>query len=301
MDIVDEILKLKEERNAVFLVHNYQLPEIQELNDHIGDSLGLARAAVDVEADVIVFCGVDFMAETASILNPGKKVLMPEKGALCPMAAMLPDEDIIRAKEEHPDAEVVLYVNTHASSKALADCICTSGNCIDIVNAMESDEIIFGPDKNLLYYVQKHTDKKLFPVPELGYCYTHNNIFKDHILEAKQEHPNARVVVHPETKPEVQELADEIASTEGMMRYCQNSAEKEFIIGTETGILYRMSKELPDKKFYPACESAVCDSMKFTTLDKVRDVLRDMSNQVTVEEEIASRARKAIERMLELS
>jgi len=301
MTLKDEVIALKEERNAVLLVHNYQLPEVQDVADYLGDSLGLAREATKVDADVIVFCGVDFMAETAAILNPEKKVLMPEPGALCPMAGMLSDTDITTTKQEYPNAEVVLYVNTHASAKAHCDCICTSGNCIEIINAMESDTVIFGPDKNLLIYVAKHSDKILVPVPDEGYCYTHNNINLEDLLASKKLHPKAKVVVHPECKPGVQKIADEIASTEGIMKYCRDSKEKEFIIGTETGMLYRMKKEMPDKDFYPACEKAVCDSMKFNNLKKVKHVLKTLDNQVKVEEEIAKPARKAIQRMLELS
>ncbi|MBM3309669.1 MAG: quinolinate synthase NadA, partial [Candidatus Altiarchaeales archaeon] len=251
-----EIKKLKEERNAVILSHNYQRPEVQDIADFLGDSYGLSREAAKTKADIIVFCGVDFMAETAKILNPEKTVLLPAREALCPMAMLLTSQQIIEAKKRHPDAEVVLYVNTHAEQKALADYVCTSGNAVKVVNAVKSDTVIFGPDVNLTYYVQKRTKKRLITVPERGVCQTHHQITLKDVLNARKEHPNAKVVVHPETPPAVQDMADHIASTEGIINYCKKSKSREFIIGTENGILYRMGKEIPGKKFHQASPMA---------------------------------------------
>lgn len=300
MGLGNDVQRLKEEKNAVVLVHNYQLPEIQDIADFLGDSLGLARKAVETDADAIVFCGVDFMAETAKILNPEKTVLMPEPRAACPMAAMLKDEDLAAAKEEHPDSDVVLYVNTRASSKAHADCVCTSGNCVDVINAMQAEEVVFAPDANLAHYVGERTDKNVICVPAEGHCYTHNRITVASIREALKKHPDAKVVVHPECRPGVQKLADEIASTEGILTYCRESSAEEFIIGTENGMLYRMQKEIPEKRFYPACDTAICDSMKFTTLDKVKHVLETGDNEIIIPNDIAEKAKKPIERMLAL-
>lgn len=300
-ELQKEVSRLKKERNAVILAHNYQRPEVQDVADFIGDSYGLSRSAAETKADVIVFCGVDFMAETAKILNPEKIVLIPALEALCPMAMLLSSEHIIEARKRYPGAEVVLYINTHAEQKALADCISTSGNAVKIVNAMKSDTVIFGPDVNLSYYVQKRSRKKIVTVPEKGVCQTHHQITLRDVEKARREHPDARLVVHPEVPPEVQDIADHIASTEGILDYCKKSGEKEFIIGTENGILYRMRKEIPGKVFYKASEMALCPTMKTITLPKIIASLKSMQNQVELPEEIASKARRALQRMMELS
>ena len=296
-----EILELKKKRNAVLLAHNYQRPEVQDLADYIGDSYGLSRKASETKADVIVFCGVDFMAETAKIMNPEKIVLWPSKDALCPMAMLLKSEHILEARKKHPDAEVVLYVNTHAEQKALADCMCTSGNAVNVVNAMKSDTVIFGPDINLVHYVQKRTKKKLIAVPEKGCCQTHHQITLKDVQKVRQEHPNARLVINPECRPEIQDIADHIASTEGIIEYCKKSKEKEFIIGTEYGILYRMQKIMPDKRFYRSSELALCPTMKTITLQKVLASLKENKFEVNVPKETAEKARRALERMLQVS
>jgi quinolinate synthase len=297
----EEIRRLKKERNAVILGHNYQRPEVQDIADFVGDSYGLSRKAAETDADVIVFCGVDFMAETAKILNPEKTVLIPALEAMCPMAMLLTSQQLIEAKKKHPKAEVVLYVNTHAEQKALADCICTSSNAAKVVNAMKSDTIIFGPDVNLAYYIQKRTGKRIICVPEKGVCPTHHQISLKDVEKARREHPQAKLVVHPEVPPEVQDAADAIASTEGIITYCKNSPAGEFIIGTEKGILYRMHKEIPGKKFYKASDMALCPTMKTITLEKVAASLRNMQNKVELPEDIARKARRALQRMLELS
>ncbi len=300
-NLVAEIEKLKKERKALILAHNYERPEIQDIADFVGDSLGLSQQAADTDAEVILFCGVDFMAETAAIINPKKTVLIPDTAAHCPMAMMLPAEIITRAKKKHPDAEVVLYINTNAKAKALADCLCTSANAPHIVNSMKSDTILFGPDVNLSNFVKKRSGKKIIPVPEYGLCPTHHQISTWDIAKARKEHPNAVVAAHPECTIEVQDASDYVGSTEQMINYCKNSARKEFIIGTENGMLYRLKKEMPDKLFYYASETAVCPSMKMHTLEKVRDCLKNMKYEVKVPEGVAKKARISIERMLELS
>ncbi|MBU0761687.1 MAG: quinolinate synthase NadA [Candidatus Altiarchaeota archaeon] len=295
-----EIKKLQKERNAIILAHNYQCPEVQDLADVIGDSLELARQAQKTDADVIVFCGVDFMAETASILNPGKTVLMPAKEAQCPLAAMLPPDVIQVAKEKYPDAKVVMYVNTTAAAKTYADIICTSGNAVKVVESMESDEILFAPDKNLAYYVQQRTKKKIIPIPNYGMCIVHDNIKPEYVKTIKKKYPNAKLTVHPECLPEVQEIADHIGSTKGMMEYVKNDPSKEFIIGTEEGIIHRMKKEAPGKIFHPINPLPTCRNMKKTNIQNLYEALLDMKHEVKVPSKIADKARKPIERMLNL-
>lgn len=299
--MIEEIDELRTEKRAIILAHNYQRPEVQDVADFVGDSLELAQKACGTNADIIVFCGVDFMAETAAILNPDKKVLIPDIGANCPMAQQLPKEELLAAKEEYPNAEVVLYINTLAEAKVYADCICTSANAPRIIEAMKTDTVLFGPDHNLAYYSQKRTGKKIVQVPEYGLCPTHHQITESDLMEAKKEHPDAKVVVHPECISEIQELADHIASTSGMVRYCKESDTEDFLIGTEVGLLYRLSKEVPGKKFYPLSKSAICPQMKMHTLKKVIKAMEDEEPEVIVSEVIAKEANKPIERMLELS
>ena len=299
----ERIEQLKRSKNAIILAHNYQRPEIQDIADFVGDSLELARRAAETDAEIIVFCGVDFMAETAAILNPEKKVLIPDLGAICPMAQMLTVEELEEAKEKNPDAEVVLYINTLADCKVLADCICTSANAPKVVETMDSDTIIFGPDHNLARYVEKRTSKRIIPIPEYGLCPTHHQISIDDLLKSKEKHPKAEVVVHPECVPEIQEMADHIASTSGMVRYCKEAKGEEFLIGTEVGLIYRLQREtkMQGKKFYPISESAVCPQMKMHTLTKVEKALEFEKPVVLVQREIAREAWRAIERMLRIS
>ncbi|MFH1055737.1 MAG: quinolinate synthase NadA [Candidatus Altiarchaeota archaeon] len=298
--LIEDILKLKNDRNAVILAHNYQVPEVQDIGDFVGDSLELARKAKETDAEVIVFCGVDFMAETAAIINPQKTVLMPAWDALCPMAAMLPPEVIRKAREEYPEAEVVMYVNTLAAAKVYADCICTSANIVKVINSMDSDTILFAPDKNMAYYVSKRTDKKIIAVPRYGICAVHNNIKLEDVEGAKAVHPKAKLTVHPETPPEVQEMADYIGSTKQMIEYVRENDSKEFIIGTEVDIIHRMNKEAPGKKFYPSSDKAICKNMKKINLLNIRESLEKMQHRIEVPEKIADGARKAIQRMLDL-
>ena len=299
MNLVDEIIRLKEEKNAIILAHNYQLPEIQDIADFLGDSLELARKAVNVNADIIVFAGVDFMAETAKILNPEKKVLLPTKRATCAMANMLKVDHILEAKKKYPDAPVVLYVNTTAETKAYADVTVTSANADKIVAKLDAETIIFGPDNNLAYYVAKRTGKRIIPLPEGGHCYVHKKFTLEDVERARREHPNAKLMVHPECIPEVQEKADLIVSTGGMVRNaCQHG---EWVVFTEKEMCYRLKKLYPDKRFYPAREDAFCIGMKSITLKHIYEALRDEKYEIEVPKEIAEKAKKAIERMLEMS
>jgi quinolinate synthase len=296
--LMKEIRKLKEERNAILLVHNYQLPEIQDIADITGDSLELSRAAATREGDVIVFCGVDFMAETAAILSPEKTVLLPAEDACCPMAQMISAGELRLAKERHPDAAVVCYVNTSAEVKAESDICCTSANAVKVVNAVKEDEILFVPDRNLGRYAQRFTKKKILPWE--GYCIVHDRIRPEDVASARNAHPDAVVLVHPECRPEVIDRADHVASTSGIIKEVCTSAKREFIIGTEVGILHRLNRECPGKQCWPLAESAVCRNMKKTDLAKVRDSLTTLQPRITVPEDVAVRARGAIERMLAL-
>ncbi|MFA4861232.1 quinolinate synthase NadA [Methanoregula sp.] len=296
--IRQEILQLKEERNAILLVHNYQPGEIQDLADMTGDSLELSRAAASMEGDVIVFCGVDFMAETAAILSPGKTVLLPAEDACCPMAQMITADELKLAKSRHPDAAVVCYVNTSADVKAESDICCTSSNAVKVVNSVEQDTIIFVPDQNLGRYAQRFTKKTILPWE--GFCIVHDRITPAMVHEARKAHPGARVLVHPECRPDIIDLADTVASTSGIIRHVCSAEEREFIIGTEVGILHRLSKECPAKRCYPLSEGAICRNMKKTSLVLVRDSLTTLRPRIVVPEAIAVRARTAIERMLAL-
>ncbi len=295
-NLAQKIKELKEARKAIILAHNYQRPEIQDIADFVGDSLELSRQAAQTEAQVIVFCGVHFMAETAAILSPDKIVLLPDLNAGCPMAEMIEPADLIELKEQHPSAPVVAYVNTTAKTKALSDICCTSANALEIVNSLKEEEIIFIPDQYLSHYVSRFTAKKIYSWR--GFCPTHALIYPEDIKKEKEEHPEAEVVVHPECLPEVVDLADKVASTTGIVKYVSSSSAKEFIIGTEVGILHRLKKESPDKNFYPASEKAVCPNMKKITLEKLLITLEEQEPIVFVEEKIKNQALKAIEKML---
>jgi quinolinate synthase len=301
MQIEERIAALKRERNAIILAHNYQIPAVQDIADFLGDSLELARRATATDAEMIIFCGVDFMAETAAILNPEKVVILPDLCSICPMAQQLLSEELRSVQRMHPEAETVLYVNTRAESKTLADCICTSANAPAIVRAMDSEEVIFGPDRNLGYYAQKGSGKKLIIVPEHGNCPSHHQISLEELEAAKKAHPTATVVVHPEVIPEIQERADYVASTGGMVRLVREIADKELLIGTEIGILHRLKKEAPDKAYYPISTNAVCPQMKMITLPKILMSLEQEKPRIDLSPEVMERARRPIERMLALS
>ncbi|MBP8624014.1 MAG: quinolinate synthase NadA [Methanothrix sp.] len=294
--MIDDILALKKERQATILAHNYQIPEVQDVADLVGDSLELSRAAARLDSPVIVFCGVDFMAETAALLSPNKRVVLPEKGAYCPMAQMITPEELRGLKALHPGATVVCYVNSTAEIKAESDICCTSANGVQVVRSLPEKKVIFVPDRNLAAYVARHTDKEI--IPWNGYCYVHDCFTIDQVESARAEHPQAELLVHPECRPEVIDRADYVYSTAGMCRHAKSSPAREFIIGTEAGMIYRLKKENPDKEFYPLSESAICQNMKKTDLAKLRLALQTCEPRVVVPERVASRARKAIERML---
>ena len=296
--IIQKIKDLKKQRNAVILVHNYQKQEIQEIADFIGDSLGLSREAANTNADVIVFCGVHFMAETASILNPNKKVLLPDLSSGCPMADMITKEQLIQFKKENPQATVVTYINSTAEVKAETDICCTSSNAINIVKSIKNDKIIFCPDRNLGSYVQKVLNKKL--ILWNGYCPTHMRILPEYVIKQKEKHPNALFLAHPECQPATIDLADEVLSTTGILNYVAKSDKDEFIIGTENEITFMLQRKYPNKKFYTVTDLAVCPNMKKNSLEKVLYVLQEMKNEIKVPQEIGQKAIIPIQRMLEI-
>ena len=298
--ITSEIKRLKSERNAVILAHNYQRAEVQAIADFTGDSLELTRKATQVEADVIVFCGVYFMAETAAILNPSKTVLIPDASAGCPMADMITGEQLRALKAQHPGALAVCYVNSTAEVKAECDMCVTSGNAEKVMASLPRDrEIIFVPDRHLASHIAEKRGETYVLWP--GYCPTHQRLTAKAIDEARAAHPGAPVLVHPECPKEVRDAADECLSTGGMCAYARSSSAKEIIVGTEVGILYRLRTENPDKVFWPVDEMTLCPNMKKTTLENLRDALRDMSPKVVVDPEIAAKAKRAIDAMLAVS
>lgn len=297
--LIKDILRLKEQRNAVILVHNYQRGEVQDIGDFIGDSLALSQQAAKTGADVIVFCGVHFMAETASILCPDKIVLLPDMHAGCPMANMITVKRLLEKKKEHPKAKVVCYVNSTAAVKAESDICCTSANAVRIVEKLaDAEEILFVPDQYLGNYVATKTGRKMILWP--GFCPTHMRIKQQDISRQKAEHPQAKVIVHPECRPEVIALADEVLSTGGICRFARETEAAEIIVGTEVGIIYRLRKENPAKKFIPASEQAVCPNMKRITLESVLWALENMTNQVKVPERTRLKAKAAVDKMLEV-
>ncbi|MBI5001671.1 MAG: quinolinate synthase NadA [Euryarchaeota archaeon] len=297
IELAGKIAALKKERTAVVLAHNYQRPEVQEVADFTGDSLGLSMAATKTSADVIIFCGVDFMAESALILNPSKIVVMPTKAAVCPMAAMITKPALRELKAEHPGVPVVSYVNTSAAVKAESDYCCTSSNAVKVVNSLREKKIIFTPDRNLGLYVQRFVkDKELVLWP--GYCPTHQNRITVELLsQLKREHPLAEIIVHPECAPEVIDIASKAASTEGMLKYCRESPVKEFIVGTEQEHAYRLRKENPGKTFYTV-PGAICPNMKKTTLELVARALETLEDRITLPKDIIEKARVPLDRMV---
>lgn len=302
MTLVDKIVKLKKDKKAVVLAHNYQRPEIQDIADYVGDSIELSRKAMEEkEAEVIAFSAVDFMAESAAILNPNKKVLLPTLGARCPMAQMLTVDEIKRWKVLHPLVPVVLYVNTLASAKAYCDICCTSANAVEVIESLNAETVLFGPDRNLAEYVQRKTGKTIIPIPEWGFCPTHLLFQPEDVQILKMQYPDAVVMVHPECSFEMQKAADFIGSTSQMCRHARESNAKTFIIATEEGLLHRLRKQNPEKQFILAYEDAVCPNMKLNTLEKLYMALKEEKYVVTVPESIAKKARKALEKMFEIT
>ena len=310
--LAKEIFVLKKQLNAVILAHNYQVPEIQDVADYVGDSLGLSQQAAETDADVIVFCGVHFMAETAKILNPNKIVVLPDKDAGCSLEESCPAHALAKLQATNPNFWTIAYINCSAAVKALCDVICTSGNAEKIVRAAPKDkDILFVPDENLGQWVMEQTGRPM--TLWKGNCYAHVEFQKENVLKLKQQFPDAKVVVHPESLREVRQLADAVASTEKMINYCKTSPAKRFIVVTESGIIHRMQKECPGKEFLCApvfdvmrmpgdhCRCSECKYMKMNTLEKVRDCMKKLAPRIELPPEILKRARLPIERMLEIS
>jgi len=294
----DRIKELKKKHNAVLIAHNYQIGEVQDVSDFVGDSLELSQKAAQIEADIIVFCGVHFMAETAAILSPEKTVLLPEKNAGCPMADMITASDMREWKKRYPGRKVVCYINTTAETKAECDICCTSANAVEVVESLDGDEILFAPDKNLAAYVASHTSKKIIPWD--GYCYVHNNIHVKDIEEKRRLYPDAEVWVHPECRPEVIDIADKVFSTGKMVKEARETEKNNIILGTEAGMTYRLNKENPNKKFYPAKDLAFCFNMKKIDLNKVLKSLEDLKYKVEVPPEISQKALGSIKNMIQI-
>ncbi len=297
-DLIGKIQQLKKEKQALVLAHNYQRPEIQDIADFVGDSLELSLCATQTEAKVVVFCGVDFMAETAAILNPNKTVLIPDSNALCPMAAMLPSELVRLYRKKFPNARIVLYINTLAQAKAYCDAVCTSANSAEIVERMDSETVLFGPDWNLMQYAKNFTNKRIVPIPKYGYCPVHKLFSKNAVQKLKEIHFDAEVLAHPECNPDVCAVADFVGSTSKMYKQALLSNSKKFIVATEVGLLHRMRKERKDAIFIPAYEEAVCVNMKLHTLEKLYLCLKHEKYKVKVPAKVAAGARDAVEVML---
>jgi quinolinate synthase len=297
--LLEKIRQLKDKRNAVILAHNYQPGEVQDIADFCGDSLGLSIKAAETDADVIVFCGVLFMAETAAILSPKKTVLLPDKFAGCPLADMITAKQLRNLKQQHPGALVVCYVNSSAEVKAESDYCCTSANAVEVVNSLPPDtQIIFVPDQHLGRFVVERTKRDLILWP--GYCRTHMMITIEDIKKAKTKYPDAVVMVHPECTEPVKEISDQILSTGQMLKYAKNSPAKQFIVGTELGIIHTLKKQNSDKEFVAATERAICPNMKLITLEKIVWALEDMKYKITVPQNIRIKAKKALDRMVEI-
>ncbi len=295
-----QIFELKSHMQAVIVAHNYQHPEVQDIADFVGDSLELARKSTQLEARAIIFCGVHFMAETAAILNPDKSVYLAHGTAGCPMADMIDARELRVWKSRYPSAAVVCYINTTAEVKAESDICCTSANAVKIVESLPRDEVLFVPDENLGRFVAARTTKKVMFHYYPGYCVTHARLNAEQVRLAKSLHPEAPVVVHPECKPEVAALADAVLSTSQMLRFCKDSPARSFLIGTEMGLIHRLRKEAPDKEFFLISNGLICPNMKKTTLDSVLDTMRSKKNLVSVPEETRTKAKRAVDRMLEI-
>lgn len=300
-NLIKEILKLKEEKGYTIIAHNYQIPEIQDIADHTGDSLALAKLATTLDSKKILFCGVDFMAETLKILNPEKQILIPRFDATCPMANSLDEKTLVTFKKNYPDYSIVLYVNSTAHAKMYADTICTSANAVEVVQKLNNNNILFGPDKNLASYIKEKTSKNIIPIPgDTGFCYVHNNITLNDLKEAKQKHPDAKIIVHPECSKEVRDASDYTGSTGQMVKFPENTNSKEFIIGTEIGMVYKLQKIFPDKLFYPLKKNFICHNMKKNTLIDLYNTLKEEVNFIELDADIVEKAKKPILNMFKL-
>lgn len=297
-ELIKAIQDLKKDKNAIILAHNYQIEEVQDIADFIGDSYDLSKQAASSDADVIVFCGVHFMAETANILAPDKIVLLPDKDAGCPMADTIKASDVRKMRKEHPDAAVVCYINTSAAVKAECDASCTSANAVKIVDSLDQEKIIFIPDKNLGTYVKKNTEKEIILWD--GCCDIHNRVRLEELKKVQSLYPDAPVVVHPECNPEIVNEADFVGGTNAMMSYVKESNKERFIIGTEIGMLYPLKKQSPDKDFIILTDSFICPDMKLITLEKIHDSLKSLQPQIIVDKEVAEKALKAVNKILEV-
>lgn len=294
----EEIKRIKREKEAVILAHNYQIPEIQDVADFVGDSLELARKSTEITCKTIVFCGVRFMAETAKILSPGKKVLLPEIDAGCPLADMAEPGEVLELKKQHPAAWIVSYVNTSAEIKAITDVCCTSANAAKVVGNVPAEEVIFLPDRNLCAYVRKQVPEKKIICWD-GYCFVHRNFTVEEVKRVREAHPDAEIIVHPECNPEVQELADGIYSTSGMLRRARETESRTLVVATEEGMLYRLKKENPGKEFYSLGSPKICYNMKKITLKSLKAALEKERYEITLPGEIMKKARLSLERMIE--
>jgi len=296
-----EILSLKLQKKAIILAHNYQRPEVQDIADFIGDSIELCRQAQKTQAHMIVFCGVDFMAQSAVILNPEKKVVIPAKGALCPMAQMLPPDYLVLWKEKYKNVPVILYVNTLGESKALCDICCTSANATKVAERLSASRILFGPDSHLAAYVAKETQKEIIPIPPNGYCPVHVLFEAEDLLNLRKKYPKAILMAHPECPMEVIEVADFVGSTSQMCRFAKETDSEEMLVATEIGLIHRLKKENPQKRFIAANPEAICTAMKAITLEKVYLALKEERYVVSLSKETIERAQVALEKMVEIS
>lgn len=299
-ELVSEILKLKEEKDALILAHNYQIPEIQDLADYVGDSLLLSKLAAETEKKVIVFCGVHFMAESAKILSPDKKVYLPAADAGCPMADMITGEALREYKEKNPDRVIVTYVNSSADVKANSDICCTSSNALKVIESLDSDKILFAPDKNLGAYIANKMPEKDIELWN-GFCITHERVNTDEVALIRSRKPGVEILVHPECNPSIVALADFVGSTSQIIEYVKNANDKEFIIGTEMGILHSLRKAAPGKRFHLLSPSLICYNMKKTSLEDVYNVLKNEVNEINVEEDIREKAYSALKKMIDLN
>ncbi|MDP4094363.1 MAG: quinolinate synthase NadA [Bacillota bacterium] len=296
-ELLKEIKELKQIKNAVIVAHNYQIDDVQAVADMVGDSLALSRYCATVDADVIVFCGVHFMAESAKILSPEKTVLLPEADAGCPMADMATAEAVREKKKQHPEAVAVCYINSSAEVKAECDICCTSSNAIDVVRSLKEKEVIFIPDMNLGSFVAKKLPEKKI-IPWKGFCITHHKIKAEEVKQMKAQHPDALLLVHPECSPEIVEMADFTGSTKQIIDFANNSTNSKFIIGTEMGVLYKLKNDNPNKTFYLMSQGLICPNMKKTSLKSVLDALKEMKHEINLDEDIRTKAKKSLDRML---
>ncbi len=297
-DLKSKIAALKEKHNAIILAHNYQIDEVQDIADYTGDSFDLSKLAASTIAEVIVFCGVHFMAESAFILSPDKTVLLPDLQSGCPLADSITPEGLLAKKEEYPKAAVVCYINSSAMVKALSDICCTSANAVKVVNSLEEDQILFVPDKNLASYVAGDTTKEI--IPWEGCCVTHHGVTVDDVYKARDLHPDGVIIVHPECRPEVAAMVDHVGSTTEILRFSRETNSKKLVIGTEMGTLYKLKKDNPDKEFYLLSEELICPNMKLNNLEKIKDALETMQLQVTVPDKTRKAAFQALDRMLQV-